>query len=135
LETLNFEAMKLRLTQDGTGFVLALRVHPNQIPEPLVRDFVGARYMVAMVRINDDEEPVQYKKTRSNQAGMLCKNETFQQFLVDEGYAHKADEVSATNALYEVCGIHSRSELNGNGQKEFDQLLEDYEGYAKDTPF
>ena len=66
METLNFEAMKLRLTQDGTGFVLALRVHPNQIPEPLVRDFVGARYMVAMVRINDDEEPVQYKKTRSN---------------------------------------------------------------------
>lgn len=135
METLNFEAMKLKLTQDGTGFVLALRVHPDQIPEPLVRDFVGARYMVAMVRINDDEEPVQYKKTRSTQAGMLCKNETFQQFLVDVGYAHKADEVSATNALYEVCGIHSRSELNGKGQKEFDQLLEDYEGYAKDTPF
>ena len=135
METLNFEALKLRLTQDGTGFVLALRVHPDQIPEPLVRDFVGARYMVAMVRINDDEEPVHYEKSRTTQAGMLCKNETFQQFLVDVGYAHKADEASATNALYKVCGIHSRSELNGKGQKEFDQLLEDYEGYAKDTPF
>jgi hypothetical protein len=127
--------MKLKLTQDGTGFVLALRIHPDQIPEPLVRNFVGARYMVAMVRINDDEEPVQYKKTRSTQAGMLCKNETFQRFLVDQGYAAKADEIDATNALYEICGIHSRSELNGKGQKEFDQLIEDYNDYAKDTPF
>ena len=135
METLNFEAMKLKLTQDGTGFVLALRIHPDQIPEPLVRNFVGARYMVAMVRINDDEEPVQYKKTRSTQAGMLCKNETFQRFLVDQGYAAKADEIDATNALYEICGIHSRSELNGKGQKEFDQLIEDYNDYAKDTPF
>jgi len=135
METLNFEGLKLKLTQDGTGFVLSLRIHPDQIPEPLVRDFVGARYMVAMVRINDDEEPTAYKKTRSTQAGMLCKNPAFQQFLVDQGYAAKADEIDATNALYEICGIHSRSELNGKGQKEFDQLLEDYNDYAKDTPF
>ena len=135
METLNFEGLKLKLAQDGTGFVLSLRIHPDQIPEPLVRDFVGARYMVAMVRINDDEEPVVYKKSRSTQAGMLCKNPTFQQFLLDSGYAQKADEIHATNALYEICGIHSRSELNGKGQKEFDQLLEDYEEYAKDTPF
>jgi hypothetical protein len=135
LETLNFEALKLRLTQDGTGFVLALRIHPDQIPEPLVRDFVGARYMVAMVRINDDEEPVHYEKSRTTRAGILCKNETFQRFLVDEGYAAKADEVNATNAIYEICGIHSRAELNGKGQKQFDQLLEAYEEYAKDTPF
>ena len=135
METLNFEGLKLKLTQDGTGFVLSLRIHPDQIPEPLVRDFVGARYMVAMVRINDDEEPTAYKKTRSTQAGMLCKNPAFQQFLVDQGYAAKADEIDATNALYEICGIHSRSELNGKGQKEFDQLIEDYNDYAKDTPF
>ena len=135
METLNFEGLKLKLTQDGTGFVLSLRIHPDQIPEPLVRDFVGARYMVAMVRINDDEEPTAYKKTRTTQAGILCKNPNFQQFLVDQGYAAKADEIDATNALYEICGIHSRSELNGKGQKEFDQLLEDYNDYAKDTPF
>ena len=134
METLNFEAQKIKLTQDSSGFVLALRIHPDQIPEPMVRDFVGARYMVAMVRVNDDEEPVHYKKSRGSVAAMLCKNPTVQQFLVDEGHAEKADETNATNAIYEICGIHSRSELNGKGE-EFDNLVKAYEEYAKDTPF
>ena len=137
METLNFESIKMALKQDATGFVLTLRIHPDQIPEMLLRDFVGSRYMVAMVRVNDDEEPVHYKSSRSTRAGMLCKNPVFQQFLVQSGYAEIADHNSATDALYEICGIMSRSELNGNKQAqiEFDNLLEAYEEYAKDTPF
>lgn len=137
METLHFESVKMALKQDATGFVLTLRIHPDQIPENLLRDFVGSRYVVAMVRVNDDEEPVHYNISRSNRAGMLCKNPVFQQFLVSAGHTEIASHNAALDAIYETCGITSRSELNGNkvAQEAFDNLVEEYEEYAKDTPF
>ena len=38
--------MVYALKQDKTGFVLTLNMHPDEIPEELLRDFVGARYQV-----------------------------------------------------------------------------------------
>jgi len=134
METLNFEGLKMALKQDANGYILQIRIHPNELPEPLFRDFVGSRYMVAMVRLNDDESPTLYQHSRSTRAAMLCKNETFQRYLVDQGYTQDANEKGAVNALYEICGIASRSEFNGNvsAQKQFDQLVEDYEATIKD---
>jgi len=133
METLNFEGLKMALKQDANGYILQIRIHPNELPEPLFRDFVGSRYMVAMVRLNDDESPTLYKHSRSTRAAMLCKNETFQRFLVEHDYTFEANEKAAINALYSICDIVSRSEFNGNveAQKKFDQLVEDYEEYAK----
>jgi hypothetical protein len=54
---LQFEARKVALKQDRTGFVLTLALHPDEIPEELLRDFVGARYACALVRFQDDENP------------------------------------------------------------------------------
>ena len=135
METLNFEALKMNMKQDASGYVLQLRIHPNEIPEALFRDFVGARYMIAMVRLNEDESPVVYKPGRSTQAAMLCKSESFQRWLIDQGYMTEASEKSATQALYEICGIMSRSELSGNtdAQHYFDTLVEDYEEFAKEN--
>jgi hypothetical protein len=31
METLNFEALKLTLKQDASGYVLQLRIHPNEL--------------------------------------------------------------------------------------------------------
>ena len=73
MDSLNFESQKIALKQDSTGYVLTLRVHPDELPEEILRDFVGARYMVAMVRVNDDETVITYKN-KVKQAGMLCKN-------------------------------------------------------------
>jgi hypothetical protein len=58
LKTLQFEAIKIALKQDKTGFVLTLNMHPDEIPEELLRDFVGARYQVVMVRLNDHDQPI-----------------------------------------------------------------------------
>ena len=50
METIQFEGIKVALKQDKTGYVLTLSMHPDDIPESLLRDFVGARYQVVMVR-------------------------------------------------------------------------------------
>ena len=55
MNALQFEAVKIALKQDKTGFVLTLNIHPDEIPDELMRDFVGARYGVAMARIEDNE--------------------------------------------------------------------------------
>jgi len=119
---MQFEARKVALKQDRTGFVLTLSVHPDEFPSELLRDFVGARYACVMVRINDDETPVEYKN-RVQKAGMLCKTPLFQQFLGTEG------EAATANALCSRLGIESRTELNGNSlaQSLFDDLVAEYE--------
>ena len=129
---LQFEARKVALKQDRSGFVLTLSIHPDEIPEELLRDFVGARYGVAMVRIQDDESPTPYNN-RVQKAGMLCREMAFQQFLKVTGEARAAEK------LCEICGIASRSELNGNteAQVAFDNLLQQYQQWSEsdDEPF
>jgi hypothetical protein len=48
----SFEAVKVALKQDKTGYILTLNIHPDDLDEAVLRDFVGARYGVAMVRID-----------------------------------------------------------------------------------
>ena len=120
------------MKQDRSGFVLTLSIHPDEIPEELLRDFVGARYGVAMVRIQDDESPTQYNN-RVQKAGMICRDMNFQQFLKVTG------ESQAANKLCEMLNITSRSELNGNteAQVAFDNLLQQYQEWSEsdDDPF
>jgi len=125
---LQFEARKVALKQDRTGFVLTLSLHPDEIPEELMRDYVGARYAVALVRIQDNEEPTQYNN-RVKQAAILSKSEAFQGFVGAE------TEDKAAAAICTYCHIDSRSELNGNkkAQALFDDLVRDFE--EQNDPF
>lgn len=125
---LQFEARKVALKQDRTGFVLTMCIHPDEIPEELLRDFVGARYACALVRIQDDESPTPYNN-RVQTAGRLCRLPVFQEFLGVES------EDAAATAVCEHCGIESRAELNGNkaAQAAFDELIKQYE--ANNDPF
>lgn len=118
---LQFEAKKVALKQDRNGYILTLLLHPDEIPEELLRDFVGARYGCALVRIQDDESPTPYTN-RVQMAGMLCRKHVFQEFI------GARDETEAATLLCAACGITSRSELNGNkdAQIKFDQLVQDY---------
>lgn len=119
---MNFEAVKVALKQDKNGFILTLCIHPDQIPEELLRDFVGARYGVAMVRINDDETPVVYTN-RSNKAQSLVNLPVFQSFL---GAENKSE---ATIRLCAMCDVETLADLNGSkqAQKLFDEIMKDYE--------
>lgn len=137
MNALQFEAVKVALKQDRTGFVLTLNLHPDEIPEELIRDFVGTRYGVAMVRINDDETAVHYDN-RVKRAGMLCRDREFQYWLNSTGKTATVSEEDSVKYLYERCSIKSRSELNGNPQakKEFDNMVNEYDSWKNDSePF
>jgi hypothetical protein len=127
---LQFEARKVALKQDRTGYVLTLSLHPDEIPEELLRDFVGARYGCALVRIQDDESPTPYNN-RVKQAGMLCREPMFHKFIEEKFVFKDAGEDVSANVLCTVCGIDSRSELNGNAKAQhlFDELVREYESW------
>ena len=137
MNALQFEALKVALKQDATGYVLTVKIHPDEIPEELLRDFVGARYMVAMARINDDESAIPYKN-RVKEAGMRCRDAKFQQFVKERYGLDEASEKATTDFVYEFCNIKSRTELNGNkdAQDLWDVLLKEYDEWRfKDSPF
>lgn len=134
---IQFEAVKVALKQDRTGFVLTLNIHPDEIPEELLRDFVGARYGVAMARIESDETATHYDN-RVKKAGQLCRNRDFQQWASMTDGLNVVSEDAAINFIYSVCGITSRTELNGNveAKANFDAMVEEYDRYTKETdPF
>lgn len=135
MNALQFEAVKVSLKQDRTGFVLTLNIHPDEIPEELMRDFVGARYGVAMARITDDESATNYNN-RVKRAGLLCRSRDFHYWLKSCGLIEVMDEDEAIAALYQICGIQSRTELNGNqeAKEKFDSMVDDYE-QSKKEPF
>lgn len=130
---LQFEARKVALKQDRTGYVLTLSLHPDEVPEEILRDFVGTRYACAVVRIQDDEMPTPYNN-RVQKAGMLCRNPDFQEFIAQRLVGHSVNEEQTAHALCKQCGITSRSELNGNtkAQEQFDAIVLDFENWSKD---
>jgi hypothetical protein len=136
MNALQFEAIKISLKQDKTGFVLTLNIHPDEIPEELMRDFVGARYGVAMVRIQDNETATPYDN-RVKKAVMLCKEKSFQHYLKTVHQFDVEGEDDAVEGLYALCEIASRTELNGNAEAKarFDAMLGEYEKWKDNDPF
>jgi hypothetical protein len=133
MKTLQFEATKVALKQDKTGYVLTLSLHPDDIPEDLLRDFVGARYQVVMVRIGSDEQPMdkadEFGGNRSIRiAGLLCRDSHFWEYLVEDNQIFEANEELATDWLRDYLSIKSRSELKTNhtARELLDKLHKDY---------
>jgi len=129
---MNFEAVKVSMSQNKEGVILRLSVHPNDCPSDLHTDWVGSRYMVAMVKLNDQDEI----ETRQNEqaiqrliasCGLLCRELDFQSFLgVDS-------EDKAVDSIREKCGISSRSEFRDNilARESFIRIREEYKQWKK----
>ena len=121
IKTLQFEAVKVALKQDKTGYVLTLSMHPDDIPEDLLRDFVGSRYQVVMVRLNSEEQPMdrdrEYEGDKAIRlAGLLCRDVEFWEYLHNEDQIFNANEEEATEWLRNYLGVKSRSELKTNAE-------------------
>lgn len=120
MKTLQFEGVKIALKQDKTGYVLTLNVHPDEVPIELLRDFVGARYQVVMVRIGDDDRPMnrdhEYARDPVRSAGILCRDVNFAKWLVETGNIFEAKEADVVDWLKSELGISSRAELKNNPQ-------------------
>jgi len=57
IPSVKFEAVKTSMMQDKNGTNIRLTIHPNDVPQDLHKDWVGSRYMVVMVKINEDGTP------------------------------------------------------------------------------
>tara|TARA_R110000796_G_scaffold9530_4_gene32412 strand:- start:1050 stop:1520 length:471 start_codon:yes stop_codon:yes gene_type:complete len=122
----------MRKTKDHISLTVSL--HPHEVPRDLLADPIGSRYMAALVRINDDEEiippRIQMENSRLVQAaGMLCRDEKFQQWLIDSGCANELNEESAGNALRRLLCIDSRRQIGEEEQtaEHFKQIKEIFE--------
>ena len=136
METLNFEAIKLGLKQSKDGFVLTLAVHPDEIPDALVRDFVGSRYQVVMVRLGDDDQPLSREGEfpgdhAVKMAGILCRDPEFWQWLNDREMLMEKNEKACTEWLTSYLLIESRKELKTNTEARnlFNQLKRSFDAW------
>lgn len=121
MQTSQFEAVKVALKQNSTGYVLTLCLHPDEIPEELLRDFVGARYQVVMVRLDGNDRPMdrqdEFEGERSVKlAGVLCRDPRFWDYLQDDNQILTPNEKEATDWMREYLGLASRSELKTNAE-------------------
>ena len=137
MKTMQFEAVKVALKQDKTGFVLTLCMHPDEIPEEMLRDYVGSRYQVVMVRIDQNEHPMERQEDNSGAkaiqlAGILCKDNKFWQYLHQDNQILTENEKESTDWIREYLGVQSRAELRTNNKavirllslnKEFQEWL------------
>lgn len=138
MNTLNFEAIKIALKQNKDGFILTLSVHPDDIPQELMRDFVGAHYQVVMVRLNGENMPMdrdkEFEADKSVKlSAILCKEEGFWEFLNDTGEIFECNEKEATAWLRSFLNIKSRSELktNAESRQKLDKLNKEYIAWNK----
>jgi hypothetical protein len=118
MKTSQFEAVKVAIKQDKTGYVLTLSIHPDEVPDEILRDFVGARYQVVMVRLNGEEKPMNRDHDLPRDivqlAGILSADTRFHDWLVGLKLIPEANTKAATEWLRNELGVLSRAELKTN---------------------
>lgn len=133
IQTLQFEAVKIAMKQDKTGHILTLNIHPDELPTDLMRDFVGARYQVVMVRLNDENRPMsrdqEYSRDPVRTAGILCRDKQFAQYLHDKEQIFEKKEADVIDWLKVELDIESRTELKEDLQKakKFWAIYQEYQ--------
>ena len=139
----HFEAVKTSMSQSKAGTILRLAIHPNEVPANLHTDWVGSRYMVAMVKLNEQDEPEISVEQREvdkliASAGMLCRNPSFVEFLHANNITTydptgkyptlTPDENGVAEALRNYLGVTSRADMKTNSQarEKFKSLSEEF---------
>ena len=123
------------MNQSSDGIVLKLGIHPDDLSDKLFSDYVGSRYMVAMAKIMDDEQPEPTRddiKRIKASCCALCREPKFQAWLLrDQGV--EVNENNAVSYLREQLGISSRSELDTNSiaRAAFIDIREEFQLWLK----
>ena len=116
METSQFEAVKVGIKQDNSGYILTLRIHPDELPEEVMRDFVGSRYLTVMVRLNEEERPMnreqELAKDMVRVSGMLCRDPQFWAFLQESGNVIDKTEKEAMTWLKSYLKVESRADIS-----------------------
>ena len=124
---MTLEAIQSYMRTDVKGINLTLVIHPDDLPEDLFRQPTGSRYQVAMVLMNDQEQPVMPTikadgKKAVAQAGLLFREKRFWAFL---GVFTEED---AVKELKERSNIQSRTELVDNkiAREDFREIVNEF---------
>jgi len=120
----NFECLKVRITQNKQGTYLVLNIHNDDLPDRIMRSWVGTRYYCMLIEadIVDEEAVIEIPKTEGekiiSRAGILARNKNFQKYIGVE------KEPDSAEYIRKYCNIQSRSELNGNDEakEKFEQI-------------
>ena len=123
---ISFEVKKDGLTQRQSGdWVLRMTVQAIDMHQRIVNAAMGARFICALVEINDDETPVDHKAIErdkwrtlgpARQAGIRCKEPTFWAFLREQlRYEEVSSENEAACVVRELCNVLTRSDLSKPG--------------------
>lgn len=132
------EVVKVALNQTKDGYKLVLALHPSEVPEALLRSFVGTRYMMALAEMDSVAEQVEEEESHPpargdgaehvRYAALLCKEPAFQRWMFMRGYSIKPDEEHTAEALRNLLGISSRSELltNKEAREVLDEISRSY---------
>lgn len=136
--TIQFEGIKTAFRQSKDGFSLTLAIHPDEVPADLMRDFVGSRYMVVMVRLGDDDQPLHREgefpgDNAVKHAGIVCRDPEFWEWLHSREMLFEKNETACKEWLYSYLGIESRKELktDSSARDLFNQLRKAFEAWRK----
>src|SRR5690242_11263948 len=138
-EAVHFEAVKTAYRQTKDGIALTIVLHPHDVPPSLAVSPLGTRYQVAMVEIDDTDQPVSRDpltgaESRPRPAGtppiartpgeganlhplvrravMLAKDERYHQWLQRTEYPYlTVDEEIAKKHIRLVCEVESRRQI------------------------
>ena len=131
---MSFEGRKISMRQDGKGTYITLSIHPGEVPMDLLAQPVGCRYQIAMVLLDDHDQPVKGRDMEEGEravqsAAMLCRNPKFQQWMVRVGLAVFTSEEACTDGLRVFCKVESRAEFktNRDARENFSALKERFE--------
>lgn len=107
---IELEAIKMAWRQDKDGYVLTLRVHPNDAQRELMADAIGTIYQVSLRKDGQQDNPSINRGVQA--AGILCRSPLFQAHLRDRyRRADIVDEASAVQLICDVVGVESRAEI------------------------
>jgi len=115
-----------------------LAIHPDDVPAELMKDFVGSRYMVVMVRLDEQDQPMNRDAefpgdAAVKAAGMLCRDPEFWDWLFQKEMIFEKSEKACTEFLYGYVGIESRKELktDASARDLFIQLKKTFDAWRK----
>jgi hypothetical protein len=113
-------------------------MHPDEVPIELLRDYVGARYQVVMVRLNEHEQPIDRQEAFESDkyikmAAMLCKDPQFWEYLHEDTQIIETSEKEATDWLRDYLEIESRAELKDNHEARvrLDSLNKEFNAWKR----
>lgn len=133
------ECSLMILRKDKDGWVFGFRVHPNDAPRSLLDAPLGTRFQMVFFEIADDEtfvvpEEVRKGKAAVATAGQMCREHSFQRWMLNKAGMNEGGEQDTANLLREYLNIESRSDLleDENARENFRELIQEYRNETRE---